>query len=379
MSTLKHTSGLGETGKRTALKTQFSKEIAGSNPAAPTSTLYRRSHSPFWQARITYPDGTVRRLSTGLTDRDTALMKVGSMVSGQPERDGSRFADICRHYEERLNQKPRQRPIYTNYRAHIRNHILPHLGNLRAITRTDLTRFYEQISGQLTKSTINSINVVMRSLFDIAEEQGFIAPSTRLITVKDLGKSGSRRPEISLADYRRLYRAARSWAKQDYNRQILRHMILIIANSGIRPGEELRSLRWQDIEYCPDYIKLRVRSGKTGGSSVLCRVSVKRYLERLHTLTGTHETLFSNDDSTPFRGSEKLFKQLVDYAGLNPDITLYSLRHFWFSYNLVKGVPAHILAKNAGSSVAMVERFYDHSTIEAYAKSSTDWLRISKS
>ena len=62
--------------------------------------------------------------------------------------------------------------------------------------------------------------------------------------------------------------------------------ILILGNTGIRCGTEIRSLKWKDISTTQDMlgderVVIRV-SGKTGTRDVICNAGVERYLKRLY-------------------------------------------------------------------------------------------------
>ena len=53
-------------------------------------------------------------------------------------------------------------------------------------------------------------------------------------------------------------------------------------------------------------------------------------------------------------------------AGVRPAITIYSFRHLWISEMLMAGVDVLLVARMAGTSVAMVERVYGHFRNQSY-------------
>jgi hypothetical protein len=57
---------------------------------------------------------------------------------------------------------------------------------------------------------------------------------------------------------------------------------------------------------------------------------------------------------------------LTDHRGVRR--TAYSFRHFYISQQLVAGVDVFLLAKNAGTSSDMIERFYGQVKLELMAK-----------
>ncbi len=53
-------------------------------------------------------------------------------------------------------------------------------------------------------------------------------------------------------------------------------------------------------------------------------------------------------------------------AGIRSTITLYSFRHLWISEMLMAGVDVLLVARMAGTSVAMIERVYGHFRNQSY-------------
>ncbi len=53
-------------------------------------------------------------------------------------------------------------------------------------------------------------------------------------------------------------------------------------------------------------------------------------------------------------------------AGVRSTITIYSFRHLWISEMLMAGVDVLLVARMAGTSVAMIERVYGHFRNQSY-------------
>ncbi len=53
-------------------------------------------------------------------------------------------------------------------------------------------------------------------------------------------------------------------------------------------------------------------------------------------------------------------------ASVRPTITIYSFRHLWISEMLMAGVDVLLVARRAGTSVAMIERVYGHFRNQSY-------------
>jgi len=60
------------------------------------------------------------------------------------------------------------------------------------------------------------------------------------------------------------------------------------------------------------------------------------------------------------------FQTVRNRAGIRSTITIYSFRHLWISEMLMAGVDALLVARMAGTSVAMIERVYGHFRNQSY-------------
>ena len=60
------------------------------------------------------------------------------------------------------------------------------------------------------------------------------------------------------------------------------------------------------------------------------------------------------------------FQTVRKRAGVRGTITIYSFRHLWISEMLMAGVDVLLVARMAGTSVAMIERVYGHFRNQSY-------------
>jgi hypothetical protein len=85
--------------------------------------------------------------------------------------------------------------------------------------------------------------------------------------------------------------------------------------------------------------------------------------------TGEHldddSYIFCDQDGNTIKDFREGFNSVIREAGVETDrdgnkYTIYSLRHFYITMRLRfgKGLRIHSLAKNCGTSVAMIEQFY---------------------
>jgi integrase len=60
------------------------------------------------------------------------------------------------------------------------------------------------------------------------------------------------------------------------------------------------------------------------------------------------------------------FRAIRERAGVRASVTIYSFRHLWISEMLMAGVDVLLVARMAGTSVAMIERVYGHFRNQSY-------------
>jgi integrase len=184
------------------------------------------------------------------------------------------------------------------------------------------------------------------------------------------------RPAFLLPEYVALYKEMRKWineAKDDpdrqYTRLLLRDYVLILANSGMRVGEA-NYLQWRDVVEFKDQLgrnncMFSVR-GKTGSRMVVPRTNARRYVERLAERSPDRKP---DDFVFRMRDGRKVITLIDQFQGVlkranilenrhGERYTLYSLRHFYAVMMIQKGMPVFNIARNMGTSVAIIESYY---------------------
>ena len=81
-----------------------------------------------------------------------------------------------------------------------------------------------------------------------------------------------------------------------------------------------------------------------------------------------NDHIFVNGNGNPYDRREiaQRFATVRRKAGVRASITLYSFRHLWISEMLMAGVDVLLVARMAGTSVAMIERVYGHFRNQSY-------------
>jgi integrase len=200
------------------------------------------------------------------------------------------------------------------------------------------------------------------------------------------------RPAFTAEEYKKLRSGISVWIKEAKNekwrqtRLLLRDYVRILAGSGMRVGEA-NSLKWRDVVMFTDgngnfNYMFKVR-GKTGERTVIPSHSCYKYINELkerYPNAKSDDLVFRMPSGSPIKTLIDQFKVLLKRVGLfqnsaGEQYTLYSLRHFYAVNQLRQGIPVYDLAKNMGTSVAVIEQYYGKSaTADTMATRLGGWV-----
>jgi hypothetical protein len=256
------------------------------------------------------------------------------------------------------------------------------------------THTYQEYMADLTKrrpdmsaSTRNTLMAALRNVLKIARDEGVIdmVPQTPRTQVKDNPRPFFRfYPLVAKEDdnYQKLLKTVKDMAAQKVMvrgvevTDELYDLVLFLAHSFVRPiSSELYALRHSDITVADDPRRLivTVRDGKTGfrsANTMSAAVSVYERIRKRYPDAGPEDYIFfphylnritaSNMVQRQFREALRLGNLQTDGPTGKP-YTLYSLRHTAICMRIINSegkVNVFNLAKNAGTSVDQIERFY---------------------
>jgi len=281
--------------------------------------------------------------------------------------------------------------------SYINKHLIPYLGDrdVTTLSDTDWTsypawrvrsgkgrsgkRMASSTSGtRVTNSTINSEMIVLRAIVRFGQSAKLIPPGE--VFKSRVVLSNERREAFSFEEYRQLHTFARGWIKKTANpvtawfRNATYLFILVMSNTGMRTSEA-RNLRWSDISTRTDksgrhYTILKVR-GKGKHRHLVAPENVKTYLDRIRDASkanGANDCVFSNADGSPCTTLYRAgIRNLLKVSGLlvgpeGSERSTYCFRHTYATFRLTEGVDSLFLAKQMGTSVAMIEKHYGHIT-----------------
>ena len=365
--------------------------------------LYRRTGSPKWHCRYKLRDyGWIRRSTLTANAEDAVRIacdwydeaRFRQRMGLAPEV--KTFADIAAVAVKEMRRDidaGTARRVFADYCAAIERYLIPFFGkkHLANITHKDIAEFEAWRNTQMKRKPATSTLLTFASAWSritsLAIQRGWISSHTPIpkLTVAGGVKSKSR-PAFTAEEIQRLREFMRGWVdykgRQRYHemRLLLRDYVELLILTGIRHGTEAMRIRWRHCEWHKDreqrYLRIWV-SGKTGERWLIAKTDAASVLERLaarddacvgRTLDDIFaakldKLLFTFSDGTQPYHFNAAFSRLLEDSGLERDgsganRTLYSLRHTYATQELLSGTDIHTLARQMGTSVLMLERFY---------------------
>lgn len=290
----------------------------------------------------------------------------------------------------------------------IKRHILPFFSKFDDISKirmTDLDDYKQyrlQKNPDVTPQTLNRENTVLNMLLKFAEEREWIKYNLRAKSLSEK-MTRRRRGHFSLEEYKQLIATSKKrisefrpknlkgqskglYVNKFHQRQLLHDVMLILSNTGMRV-DELKHVRWRDIDFDTGQIKFhgigkvnshRHLNVRDSGIVALKRLQERRlsYLNKNNEKLDPNEFIQSLPNGTFVKSFKKGFNDLLSEAGFQysdgqDKHTLTSLRHFFATIRMTtktgKRASVQALAKQMGTSVKMIEKHYGHDTAIDYA------------
>lgn len=392
-----------------------------------TLIIYRRERSTIWQCRYKV-DGVWQRASTKEHELDKAKVKADALrIEAEIRKRANlpvvtrKFTNVAKLAIERMKDETasgKGKVSYADYIRVINDVLIPCLGK-RNITSIDNAALDELDAWRITQmgkapsqSTMLTQNAALNRVFDEAVIRNFLTEANRP-KLEAKGRASDRRPAFELDEIRALLAGFDGWierAKNDSSkegRQLMRDYVLVLLDTGARPGKELLQLKWKQIrESIKPVVKqtdqvdgegepivdhklnrsvTMVVTGKTGTREIvgmqrtvatLRDIGKRNYdvempvLEPLKNLIKPSNKDFvfrTRDKEDPSSSFQKMFESYLTEHNLLIDPkteqkrVFYSLRHTYATLALTHDkVPIHTLTKQMGTSVLMIEKHYSH-------------------
>lgn len=301
------------------------------------------------------------------------------------------FAQVAAEYSEHLKAVADSGQITrTRWRvvdSYIRLHLVPYMGNIQ-ITQINEDKWkayplWRKKDGGNTgrrpkDGTLRHEMMTFRAIMNFAADKQYIRE--RQVPKGKLPSDKARREEFTAQEYRQLHTFARRWIKESpsekstWYRTMAYNYTLIMTNTGMRTMEA-RNLRWRDVDVRSDkhgreFVALNVR-GKGKFRELVAASNVVSYLERIRAIskaTKPDDFVFSTQEGARTETLYlSLISDLLEKSGLRisssgSSRSAYCFRHTYATFRLMEGIDVYFLAKQMGTSVQMIEKYYGHIT-----------------
>jgi hypothetical protein len=367
--------------------------------------IYKTHASPFYQARIRRPNGKgysvkstkeTSRLKAREVAEELAQDALNHFKPTPRQFSFDAFAKLCIEGAQRQAQHGERNQNYVRtMKLCLENPKWGLLGSfgdsdVRGLRTHHWNEYLNEVRNKhpnFARSTINTVASTFRNVLKIALNGGIIdqIPETPMPPRKDNPRPFFRfHPLVNKENstWNKLLVAVREMAdvgvevRGNLVTDELYDLILFTLHTFVRPtSTELYALRHSDIEIAdnPHRLIVTIRNGKTGhriSHSMPHAVAVYKRIKNRYPDASGEDFLFlptHKNRNTAARIFQRQFNEALDCAGIEQDPytglkhSLYSIRHTAICMRLVCSggeVNIYSLAKNAGTSVDQVERFY---------------------
>ncbi len=358
--------------------------------------VYQTGRSPFWHLRLwdnskkqyirrsTKETSRIEAIDAAKEFADSYRHSVDPRQAVKKDRSFESFAKRFDAFAKANNSNARS---YSDGRKILYREgdgLISYFGkyDVAQITSGTMRDFLVHLDSRRDKPLANSTKakqcMVVRQVLRLAFEDGLIDKIPEAPKLKTIDKP---RVTLSEQEYRKLMTVARECATRgDVVRGVPMthhhvHLFAFVVHSFLRPTEkELFGLRHCDVEVKsnPTHLVISVHGGKTGyrkAATLSFAVLLYKHLFMPMTTPDPDAYVFMpeyKNRATAVSTARRIFNHVLDVSGLKYDSngnarSPYSLRHFALQSRLrnSKGkVNIYWLAKNAGTSVEQLERFY---------------------
>ena len=368
--------------------------------------VYRRNLSSFWHCSYRLPGFRVIRVSTRRRILSEALRYAGELYDEARFRQRLGLAPLTKSFRQIAQitlaemaaelAQGQGKKIYQDYAQVLNRYLIPWFGDkhLVNLTTTDIGEFEAWRNAKMGRepktSTLLTFAAVWSKVQKTALDRGWISGHQPIPKLNVQGQKSEARPAFDSDEIQALRSFMTLWISKPVRAQDkeMRYLIQDYAEflilTGVRQGTEAMGLRWSDLSWHEQgqqrYLRIWV-SGKTGPRHLFAKNGCIEVFERilarrphlgfikLSEIIQAKNTQYVFAFSTGIRphAFNHIFRRLLRDAGLEKNAqgqvrTLYSLRHSYATAELLSGTDIHTLARQMGTSVIMLERFYSKLT-----------------
>jgi integrase len=237
-----------------------------------------------------------------------------------------------------------------------------------------------------SKSTIGNLNGAFQHVMQLAHDLEWIKEDDIGGLNQGKHEKGERRPPFSRDEMAKI----KNWMSDEWiaaghtdlkreQRYMLRAMIAVLATTGITPGSEIETLTWDQIDFDArdgarkKCIKIHIRpqQGKRKNArdayveqrDVWAAGDLLTAYKKWHTPSG-YPCIFQRPSDGNYGIYEVTFRSLLEEMGMRIDKetglprTLYSLRHYYATQQLLRHTNPSVLTAMMGTSLQMLDNHY---------------------
>jgi integrase len=356
--------------------------------------IFQLPASPFWWVRY-YSNKKIVKKSTKTTKKNEAiefakrfyedtLLRERDLLPISQSPSFEKFASLLIEEQEQLiSRGERNKKLNVNDEQILKKDMLPFFRgyDVKGVTHQHINKYLAKVSERdLKGATLKTHLNLIRKILNLAEREGSIDRLPKFPTIKI--KDGNR-TWFTDSDYKLLKKTVSDAIKKKINvrghliTDEMRLMITFMVNTFLRPSD-IKNLRNRNIEIIEGentYLRISPEESKTINTPIVSMedaVGIYRDLLAHHTKSkkpkGQEDFVFlpeiKNRDFA-LQTLRRQFEELLGRAKLKRTPsgevrTLYSLRHTSIMFRLTKGdhIDLLTLARNARTSVDMIEKFY---------------------
>lgn len=353
-------------------------------------TLFKIPASSYWWVRY-YTQGKLVKKSTKTENQkeavkfakefyETILLRERNLLPVTSSPTFERCAwELIEEQQQRIDRGELNPRLNKNDESALRADILPFFTGMdvRAVNYKHLNAFIAKLSERsLSSATLKKHLNLVSKILRLAHRENLIdrLPALPKIKIQD-----SPRGWFSPEEYEHLKKTADILIKKKVKvryHQItdeMKHLITFMVNTFLRPSD-IKTLRHRNIEVVrgtKKYLRITTEESKTTKNSVVSMnhaVGIYEDIKKIHQLASKDDYVFLPEIKNrefALQTMRRQFDEILKDADLKHSKTgeprtLYSLRHTALMFRLINGgdIDLLTLARNARTSVGMIDRFY---------------------
>ncbi len=285
---------------------------------------------------------------------EIAQVKRGAILKGEEgigkKRKDLSFDQARRHFEKWAEANKRPRTV-KSYKECLRRLAESFDGKrLSGIVPFAIERHKQARIQSGVRVRCNRELAVLKTLFNYCRDQKLYEGTNPVPDVKLLKEPKRRLRYLECTEEVRLLEVAPP---------LLKNLIILGINTGVRIGAEALTLRWEDVDLLRGILTVQAAYAKNGETrNVQLNSRARAALTELkQAARGEH--VFSKPSGRPYKSMEKPFTKACQEAGLSGmGISLHTLRHTFASRLVQAGVDLRTVQEEGGwSDLSMVMRY----------------------